>query len=427
MSRRVVTGRRGVLATALALIAIVAVGANPAAAEATHWWWSLYHVDDAHAAGWTGAGVRIAVIGSQINPDLPDVDGTNLTVDPDPICAGETVITSDPTEDALHDSGVTALLIGNGTGAAGTRGIAPDADVTFIGYGGDTDDDGSCEQEGTGMFGAALRRAMDAGATIISTSTIVSLDSRDGTVLSEAIARGIVIVGGVSNSTVQGLMPAPFSYRGVVSVNAMDQSGALELDYASETPNIVDDTVVVAAGVDLPAAVGDWTTVGSTTGASNATPLVAGMLALTAQKYPAATGDQLIQSLIHNTGSTDHDLAYSSTDGFGYGLASLSHLLRVDPTQHPDENPLLTNQYAVAVPSDAELAAALPSASATATATAAPTATATASPADDPGTEGGTSGVVLLVAVVVVVVAGAAVAIALGARRARARSRSAPS
>jgi hypothetical protein len=73
----------------------------------------------------------------------------------------------------------------------------------------------------------------------------------------------------------------------------------------------------------------------------NRPALVAGILASAAQKYPEATGNQLIQSLVHNTGPDDHELSYDPENGFGYGIASLSHVLREDPAQYDDENPLL--------------------------------------------------------------------------------------
>jgi hypothetical protein len=80
------------------------------------------------------------------------------------------------------------------------------------------------------------------------------------------------------------------------------------------------------------------------------------------QKYPTATGNQLIQSLIVNTTAKDHPLSFDST-GYGYGPASLSHLLRVDPTQYPDINPLLNKPGGLGVPTTAEFAAAAKAAS----------------------------------------------------------------
>jgi subtilisin family serine protease len=100
----------------------------------------------------------------------------------------------------------------------------------------------------------------------------------------------------------------------------------------------------VAAGVDLPTiGVTDqgWDSSFAATGSSFAAPLVAGMLAVVAQRYPDATGNQLVQTLIHNTGVEDHALERDETGGYGYGAAWLTHMLAVDPAQYPDENPLM--------------------------------------------------------------------------------------
>jgi subtilisin family serine protease len=75
------------------------------------------------------------------------------------------------------------------------------------------------------------------------------------------------------------------------------------------------------------------------TGNSFATPIVAGFLAVAAQKYPEATHNQLLQSLILNTGNGDHPLARDDT--YGYGFVSLTNLLEDDPAQYPDVNPLI--------------------------------------------------------------------------------------
>ena len=78
------------------------------------------------------------------------------------------------------------------------------------------------------------------------------------------------------------------------------------------------------------------------TGTSIATPIVAGFMALAAQKYPDATGNQLIQSLVRNTWLEDHELSYDSENYlYGYGEASARHMLRVDPTQYDDVNLLI--------------------------------------------------------------------------------------
>jgi hypothetical protein len=65
---------------------------------------------------------------------------------------------------------------------------------------------------------------------------------------------------------------------------------------------------------------------------------VAGALALVKSKYPEATGNQLIQHLIHF--DTDPE-SYAYSDDLGFGVISLRNMLANDPTGWPDVNPLM--------------------------------------------------------------------------------------
>ena len=81
-----------------------------------------------------------------------------------------------------------------------------------------------------------------------------------------------------------------------------------------------------------------WQSGQSRTGTSDAAPIVAGALALVKAKYPDATGNQLIQQLIHNTAS--------GTVRLGPHLRlraalDVEAMLANDPTGWPDVNPLL--------------------------------------------------------------------------------------
>lgn len=336
---------RGMFAGALAL-ALATVPAVSATADTTdgNWWFDYYNVGQAHAAGWTGKGVKITVIDGQINPDLPVFSGTDLTVDKTSYCDAPPV-TAEANETSVHGTSVTALLIGNGTGAGAVKGIVPDASVRFEGYG-----TLSCKGAGgkTTEFGRALQAAVDSGSDIVTTSVgTTALSKPDLAVLAEALAKGVIVVAAVPNKATEG-SDLPSGANGVVSVNAIGPDGAIQASDGVTTIN--SEVTVVAAGVGI-ATNGDeqsasWESSYRAIGSSFATPLVAGMLAAAKQKYPKATSYQLIQSLIHNTTPDDHELIRDEKAGFGYGPASLTHLLAVDPAQYPDENPLLDKAYA---------------------------------------------------------------------------------
>ena len=66
-------------------------------------------------------------------------------------------------------------------------------------------------------------------------------------------------------------------------------------------------------------------------GTSYATPIVAGFVAVAMQRWPEASGNQVVQSLVKT----------AKTGSSGYPLISPNGLDKTDPAQFPDENPLL--------------------------------------------------------------------------------------
>lgn len=333
--------------TALLVVAAMSTTVPASAADDGQWWYSAYGVADVHAEGWTGKGVKIAVVDTQINPDLPDFQGADLTVAEGSACVGKEPSTSEASAGAQHGSTVTAMLIGNGTGVAGTKGIVPDASVTFYGVGATADCDPLPEIAESKLTPIMwmVKRAVDDGADIVSVSMVTDDGGlADDKALAAIAAKKVPVVAGNPNDTFkEGGYPA--GLNSVVGVSAVDSNQKLPIG-ALGVENQVTNTTVVAPGVNI-ATIGDgsdpgsWDVSGRATGTSLATPLVAGILAAAKQKYPDATGNQLIQSLVRNTGAEDHEVQYSDTGGYGYGVASLRHTLSKDPTQYEDVNPLL--------------------------------------------------------------------------------------
>lgn len=354
--------RNRLAASALAVLLVASGSASASAAdEPSSWWYDAYGIGAIHAEGWTGKGVKIAVIDGNINPDLPSFSGRNLTVDARSLCAEYPLpTTTEVTGDSVHGTTLVAHIIGTGDGPGAIKGIAPDADVTFYSYG--TREGEACtasEFADTLSSGAlAIQRAVDGGAQIVTTSVLDSPRSGDADVVANAIAKGVILISATSNPTTpkgKGLD----GFRGVLNISAVDQAGALQKT-ADGSPFALAWTTLVAPGVDLPTigrVGGSWTQSVAASGSSFAAPLVAGMMALTKQKYADATGNQLLQSAIHNTGKDDHELIYDSASGFGYGLAWPAHLLRESPSQYPNENPLLSRGDPQPTDADIEAAA----------------------------------------------------------------------
>lgn len=361
------TRRRGlsIVAAPLALAALASgvLVASPASADDPDsglWYSNAFHIPDVHSSGITGDGVTIAVLDSPVNPDVPTLAGSRLEVREPSFCRDEsgtgylpaTSSSLSGTDAALHGTQMASLIAGTGAGydgQTGVPGVAPGARVLFYTVAFDTGNgDGvslQCRRDDGGTDGVspatakAIDEAVDAGADIISIS--MGLDPLDELVAAVARAEraGVVVVAGVPNEqfgSIGGTWPA--DGNGVVAVQSVDATGTPRGTPGS--PNGFTYTTVSGPGEGvLTQGLGSWQEQVVTVGTSNATPIVAGFLALVHQKYPEATGNQLIQTLIRNTGATDHELVRD--DFLGYGIVSASHMLSVDPTQYPDENPLL--------------------------------------------------------------------------------------
>lgn len=312
-------------------------------------WWDKYGVDAAHSEGITGRGVKVAVLEEQINPSLPVFEGQNLRISDKPVCKDHPSMTStNPDKGTRHGTTMTALLIGNGTGSGGVRGIAPDAEVTFYGYGPDDRPcypDSATETDMT-AWGYGVKLAVDDGAKIVYTAVGMERREADAPAIAYAIARGVALVSATANPSAADLLGAPItdggdSLNGVVAVSAIGPDGALQTS-ADGSPWIIPQTTVVAGGDRFPeiGTESGWDGSATATGSSNASPIVAGMLALAAQKFPESTGNQLIQAMLATTNGERHEPSRTE-DGFGYGAAWLPTLLAVDPTTFPDETPLM--------------------------------------------------------------------------------------
>ena len=353
--------RRGVAAV-IAAGALVFSGVGAAAAvEEPDWWFTALQVGAAHDAGVTGAGVRIGVVDTGVNPDAPGLAGANLTVAENTRCDGAPGA-SDDVEAAGHGTAVVGMIVGRGA----VQGIAPDAEVTVYSTGPEslacrTETAASPETDGVHSWTlAAVERAIDDGNDIVSLSMGGSADFTEASfeMFASAIARGVVIVAALPNEADQ-LTSSLSGFNGVVGVMRVDEN--LDLIVKDGAPLIFADTTVVAPGQDVrvigdPDAADPWGSTAVASGSSFATPIVSGALALVMQKYPDATGNQVIQSLIHNTGPDDHPLQRDQSGGYGYGAISATHLLREDPAQYPDVNPLM--DHALGFPTQEQVDAA---------------------------------------------------------------------
>lgn len=354
--------RRGVAATLAGVVGVALPATSALAAGSPEdglWYYDLANIDEIHEAGVTGEGVTVAVIDSPVNLEVPTLQDANLEVQPSPCLdeAGQPVIegTSDDHTVAAHGTQMASVIAGTGAGyegQTGVKGLAPGARVlTYANNFSDEIIDVEPD-ECPGSESAALAEAwdsptaialsivaaVDAGADIINCSFITTSDSSLDYAVAYALRHDVIVVAGVPNEgfdfTALG-GDAPHSLNGVVTVNLGDRDGS--------TPPRWDGVDIVAPGVDIlqQGYEGDWNRQALADGTSEATAYTSGALALAMSAHPEATHNQILQSLIHNTGFEDHDLAYRQE--FGYGTLVPQRLVDSDPSQYEDINPFISN------------------------------------------------------------------------------------
>lgn len=400
---------------ALGLSAMLALTAPEATATSSFaaydpddaWWFKAMKIAKVHE-DYTGKGVKVAVIDVSIDLTVPELRGADVSLGA--AYGGGRAESAPRAGLANHGTAMTALIVGQGNG--GVTGVAPDAEVTF--YQSTSDPYEDTKGEATYL----MQQAVQDGADIIS----ISLASGDRIAwerpVKEAVAAGVVVVAGAGKAGSLALS-SPADIPGAVAVGAIDQDLQPWTEQPGQDDNADAGLTISAPGVEVPAGAysrdrtnATWTPAFPRTGTSPATAITAGALALVKDKYPDATGNQLIQHLIHVTGRGGDELVYEWRKPYGFGLVGLSDMLERDPRGWPDENPLLNGvgaaleDYLLDVYRD-------------------PDAPATEPPADDdptpaaaPSDETGAGTTPWLVgAVVVVVLAGTGAAITIRRRR----------
>ena len=305
------------------------------------WWYDALRLSHAHRIT-TGRGVTVAIVGEEgFALGVPELEGADVHLEKD--CLGAPARSESPSVITNHGTGMAAFIAGTGRGPAdsaglGTLGVAPGARVELW-------------PTGPGATCSAAEKQRQVLAAARSGADIISLSDRiDGdwtSTVREIHRLGAVLVVGAGNRDQTGpYLMSPADTRGVVAVTAVDKRARAWEGNATVTQSQLDAgsgyPAVAAPGVDDE--ISNWFkgygwSTGTATGTSDSTALVSGLLALVKSRYPDATGNQLVQQLIHDTGGAPEQLRWDPR--YGFGIASATEMLKHDPTQWPDENPLL--------------------------------------------------------------------------------------
>ncbi|WLD80357.1 S8/S53 family peptidase [Schaalia sp. HMT-877] len=307
-------GRAG---SALALAASLALAGAPGAAAVdeitTQDYVGPLGVDKEAAAGYTGEGVNIAVIDGPADTTVPELAGADITVKP--MCD----YTASP-DSRSHGTAMVSLLAARGYGVARGAGITN--------YALPTREDTYGSECRSSNIDDAISAAVADGARVISISQGGGGRITDGErqAIAGAVARGVVVVVATGNESAQDPSDSLASVNGTVGVGASDAAGRIQ-SYSNYGKGL---TVLAPGDLDYHD-LGNGGQVVSTSGTSAATPIVAGFVAVAMQRWPQASGNQIVQSLV----------ATATTGPTGQPLISPHGLDTTDPTQYPDTNPLL--------------------------------------------------------------------------------------
>ena len=327
-------GRAGRAARALTTVAsalALAVGAltvAPAPAHAadpitTQEYFSYYGFDAAREKGYTGKGVTIALFDGPVDTSAPELAGTTI-VDKSRC----TVI--DSPDGVRHATDMATLLVSPYTG------VAPDATLyTYQISSEDSQPGGTCGglTDKADSIDKLINQAVDDGAQIISISLS---NSEHGSeikwAIANAISKGVIIVASAGNGASDDNVTHLSRFSGVVGVSAINADGTFA-SYSSWGDGVVTAAFGGPFNPFDPATNQPQTVNGTSVSA----PLVAGMLALARQRWPEATTNQILQLLVRTGLNPNHNWDKYT----GYGAAALGSLVNTDPSQYPDENPII--------------------------------------------------------------------------------------
>ncbi|MDU0289098.1 S8 family serine peptidase [Saccharothrix longispora] len=282
----------------------------------------------AWAAGYTGKGVKVAVLDTGVDRDHPDLAGhvvaaRNFTEDPD------------GTDGVGHGTHVAATIASSG---AAYRGVAPEADLL---------DGKVCVAAGCqeSAIVAGMEWAAEQGADVVNVS-LGGGDTAELDPLEEAVNRlsertGALFVVAAGNNARPGTVSSPGSADAALTVGAVDRRDGIA-PFSSRGPRTGDGGVkpdLTAPGVDVVAAKAANGTVGTPvgdghvamSGTSMATPHVAGAAALIAQQHPDWTGAQVKAALVASAKANPELTAFDQ----GAGRVDLAKAITTTVTAEP--------------------------------------------------------------------------------------------
>ncbi|WP_371661093.1 S8 family serine peptidase [Streptomyces sp. NBC_00280] len=272
---------------------------------------------EAWAAGYDGAGVKVAVLDTGVDGTHPDLKGR--------IDAAKNFSDAADTVDRVgHGTHVASTVAGSGAHSGGKyKGVAPG--VRLI-SGKVLDDSGDGQESG---IIAGAQWAVEQGAKVVNLS-LGGPDSPGDDPLEQAVdelsasSDALFVIAAGNEGPAAGTVGSPGSAASALTVGAVDRDDAMA-DFSSRGPT-ADGSLkpdLTAPGVDIVAAKAAQGTEGdpaadgyvSMSGTSMATPHVAGAAAILAQRHPDWTGERIKAALTASAEPTAGVSAFAQGTG----------------------------------------------------------------------------------------------------------------
>nr|BFE62487.1 type VII secretion-associated serine protease mycosin [Dactylosporangium thailandense] len=302
------------MAAAATVLALLATG-GPAAADnvrAREWHVSALGLTEAHKSS-QGDGVVVAVMDTGVDTKHAELAGAVLPGKG----FGEGNVSDGRSDSVGHGTAVAGLIAGRGLpGGGGVLGVAPRALIlplqTLRG------DDGLGVP---GFLAEGIDWAVDNGAKVICVAGGTTQDEQVQEAVDRALRADVVVVAAVGNLPRQTTVAFPASLPGVLAVGGTDRDGehAPVSVTGPQTQVAAPATDIISTGLD-----GNYTV---STGTSDATAIVAGVVALVRARYPGLSGAEVVRRI---TATAVDKGAPGRDDEFGFGIVDPVAALTAD-------------------------------------------------------------------------------------------------
>ncbi|QLQ37703.1 S8 family serine peptidase [Micromonospora robiginosa] len=287
----------------------------------------------AWAAGWTGKGVKVAVLDTGVDLTHPDLAGKvaesrNFSEE------------ANPDDIVGHGTHVASIIAGSGAASGGKyRGVAPDATLLSGKV---------CEEFGctdSAILAGMQWAAAEQHATVINMS-LGGWDTPEVDPLEQAVETltaqtGTLFVISAGNDGADGSVGSPSTADAALSVGAVDRNDDLA-DFSSRGPRVGDGAIkpdITAPGVDIVAARAAHGQIGdpvgdryvALSGTSMAAPHVAGAVALIAQQHPGWNAGRYKATLMASARPHPDQTAFQQ----GAGRVDVAHAITEQVTSEP--------------------------------------------------------------------------------------------